>query len=126
MGQITLENLEVYKLSRKLSEIAWEVYESLGWQERKILGDQFVRSTDSVGANVAEGFGRFHYLDKIRFYYNARGSLFESLHWFKLISERKLLKNPSLEKVYKRTYTSLTPKLNAFINQAFKQTKKKL
>src|SRR5688572_6209638 len=99
MGQtLTLENLEVYKLARELSKISWEVYESLGWQERKVIGDQFLRATDSVGANVAEGFGRFHYLDKVRFYYNARGSLFESLHWFKLLSERKLLSSEALEK----------------------------
>ncbi|GIV44793.1 MAG: hypothetical protein KatS3mg035_1916 [Bacteroidia bacterium] len=31
------------------------------------MGDQFVRATDSIGANIAEGYGRFHYLEKLKF-----------------------------------------------------------
>lgn len=50
-----------------------------------------IRSVDSVGANIAEGYGRYHYLDKIKFYYNARGSLFESKYWLDLMYERKII-----------------------------------
>jgi four helix bundle protein len=39
--------------------------------------DQIRRASTSVGANIAEGFGRFHYKEKIKFYYNARGSICE-------------------------------------------------
>lgn len=67
-----LENLEVYKLARKLSLISWEIYQSLDWQNKKIIGNQFISSIDSIGANIAEGYGRFHYLDKIKFLYNAK------------------------------------------------------
>lgn len=63
---IVLQDLEVYKMARELSAIGWEIYDKLDWQDRKTMGDQFIRSTDSVGANIAEGYGRFHYLDKIR------------------------------------------------------------
>ncbi|NMB48574.1 four helix bundle protein, partial [Candidatus Kuenenbacteria bacterium] len=38
-----------------------------------------------------EGYGRYHYLDKIKFYYNARGSLFESKYWLDLMYERKII-----------------------------------
>ncbi len=31
------------------------------------MGDQFIKSIDSVGANIADGYGRFHYLDRINF-----------------------------------------------------------
>lgn len=59
------------------------------WSEyKKIIGDQFIRAIDSIGANIAEGFGRFHYLDKNKFNYNARGSLFESIHWVEVLVER--------------------------------------
>jgi len=84
-GYISLEKLGVYKLARQLSKIAWEIYERIDWKIKKIMGEQFVQSTDSVGANIAEGYGRFHYLDKVKFYYNARGSLLESRHWFDLL-----------------------------------------
>ena len=75
---IGLDDLEVYQLARKLSAIGWEIYEGLSWQDKKTMGDQFISSTDSIGANVAEGYGRYHYLDKIRFYYHSRGSYLEA------------------------------------------------
>ena len=85
-----LNDLEVYKLARELSKIGWEIYQNLNWQTKKIMGDQFIESTDSVGANIAEGYGRFHYLDKIKFYYNSRASLIEcNEHWIELLKERK-------------------------------------
>jgi len=55
---IALQDLEVYKLALELSKIGWKIYERLDWQTRKINGDQFIESTDSVGANIAEGYGR--------------------------------------------------------------------
>ena len=85
---IKLEDLEVYKLSRELSRLGWSIYDRLEWQEKKIMGDQFITATDSFGANIAEGYGRFHYLDKIRFYYHSRGSLAEAIHWLEIMSER--------------------------------------
>jgi len=42
-------------------------------------------------ANIAEGFGRYHKKDKIKFYFNARGSMFEAEHWCKKSSKRELL-----------------------------------
>jgi len=116
---ISLEKLEVYKLARELSKIAWEMYEKLDWKIKKITGDQFVESTDSVGANIAEGYGRFHYLDKIKFYYNARGSLLESRHWFDLLEERRFLEEEEKLK-YLEYYRQLRPGLNALINSVLK------
>ncbi|MCL5667302.1 MAG: four helix bundle protein [Patescibacteria group bacterium] len=95
---IILKNLEVYQLSRELSKLAWKIYEPLDWHIKKINGDQFIESTDSTGANIAEGYGRFHYLDKIKFFYNCRGSLMEcAQHWIELLFE----KNKSPKKIMK-------------------------
>lgn len=55
------------------------------------MGDQWMRAIDSIGANIAEGFGRFHYLDKNKFNYNARGSLTEARHWTELLTERSVI-----------------------------------
>lgn len=87
---ISLEELDIYKIARKLSSLGWEIFNSLDWQTKIILGEQFIRSVDSIGANIAEGYGRYHYLEKIKFYYNSRGSLMEcSQHWLELLKERK-------------------------------------
>jgi len=86
-----LRDLEVYKLARDISKDAWLIYGRMDWQGKKIIGDQFISAIDSIGANIAEGFGRFHYLDRNKFNYNSRGSLVESMHWLDLLFERKFI-----------------------------------
>jgi four helix bundle protein len=117
---ILLRDLEVYKLARELSKISWKIYNSLGWQTKKIIGDQFIGATDSVGANISEGYGRYHYLDKIKFYYNARASLNEcSDHWLELLNERKIIKSEDFI-VFKNFAEKLSIKLNNFIAATYK------
>src|SRR3989338_4660950 len=87
-----LEDLETYKLAREVSGDAWEIYKDLSWETRKIIGDQFITAIDSIGANMVEGCGRFHFLDRNKFNYNARGSLIESIHWVELLIEREIIK----------------------------------
>ena len=115
---IKLGDLLVYKLAIELSKYAWEIYENLDWREKKIMGDQFIRSVDSVGANIAEGYGRYHYLDKIKFYYNARGSLLETKHWIFLLNVRGIVSS----KVYKDFFgkaNNLHAQINRFIGSTY-------
>lgn len=106
---VKLGKLEIYQTSVKLSENAWGIYEKMNWQGKKIFGDQFIRVIDFIGANIAEGYGRFHYLDRIRFYYNARGSLFEAKHWILLLKERS--------KIHKKEFQYFLKKLNELHKQ---------
>lgn len=78
-----------------------------------------MEATDSTGANIAEGFGRFHFLDKAKFYYNARGSLLEARHWFELLVERGKVKKADKER-FLSVYSDLRPKLNGLINSTLK------
>jgi len=100
---VDLCDLEIYALSKEISHAGWEIYGRLDWRIKKVIGDQFISAMDSVGANIAEGFGRFHFADKNRFNYNARGSLSESLHWLDLLFERNLIE--------KSDYYALSPKM---------------
>ena len=112
---ITIKDLQVYQLSRKLSTIAWDIYSKMSFEEKKIIGDQFIRATDSIGANIAEGYSRFHFLDKVRFYYNARASQSESTdHWLELLFERNKI-NQQVFDEYKTISKDLQIKLNNFI-----------
>ena len=116
---IVLKDLEVYRLARELSAMAWQIYDKLDWQDKKTMGDQFIRSADSVGANIAEGYGRFHYLDKIRFYYNSRGSLLESVaHWSELLYERERITEEQLA-TFKKVASQLHLKLNNLIKATY-------
>ena len=120
---ILLKDLEVYKLARELSKIGGEIYKNMSWQDKKIIGDQFIRSVDSIGANIAEGYSRYHYLDQIKFYYNARGSFSESCdHWLELLKERGQIKNEDFNKI-KLIADKLSLKLNNFIRSTYNAKK---
>ncbi len=122
MENFQLNNLKVFQLSREYGKEVWKIYQSFGWQQKKIIGDQLIRSVDSVGANISEGCGRYHFLDKIRFYYFARGSLFESKYWVDLLFERKII---NLEKYtyLMDLYKNIIKLLNSLINSTYKNKK---
>jgi four helix bundle protein len=112
---IPLKDLKVYQLARKLSSIAWNIYSEMSFEEKKIIGDQFIRSTDSIGANIAEGYSRFHYLDKVRFYYNARASQSEATdHWLDLLFERNKIPHDIFDE-FNSISKDLQIRLNNFI-----------
>lgn len=86
----SLEDLRILQRAETLADAIWR--EVLGWNAfaRDSLGSQLVRASDSVGANIAEAFGRFHYGEKLQFLYFARGSLFETKYWLNRTSARSL------------------------------------
>jgi len=117
---IAIEKLEVYNLARELSREGWTIYKTLSFSDIKLMGDQFIRSIDSIGANIIEGYGRYHYLDKIKFYYIARASLNESCyHWLDLLNERGKISD-EVNQNLKDTAQKLQIKLNNFISTTYK------
>lgn len=58
---------------------AYRIASLLPQEEKYNLADQLRRAATSVILNIAEGYGRYHYLDSLRFYYFARGSIMEIL-----------------------------------------------
>lgn len=76
----SFEDLECWKAGRELRLfVAKQILPVLPREERYRLGDQFLRAARSITANIAEGYGRFHYLDNSKFCSNARGSCHEVL-----------------------------------------------
>ena len=74
------EDLKAWQLARQLMIECHKMAEALPAWERYDLTSQVRRSSKSVMANIAEGYGRYHYLDSLRFYYIARGSLNETIN----------------------------------------------
>lgn len=73
----SFEDLEVWQMGRDLVARVYMMTVSLPRSEDFGLTAQIRRAALSVPANIAEGFGRYHYMDKAKFYLNARGSLSE-------------------------------------------------
>ncbi|MBN8456850.1 MAG: four helix bundle protein [Verrucomicrobia bacterium] len=76
----TLEDLECWKACRDLRNfVRRKIVPVLPREETYRLSDQLIRSSRSTTANIAEGYGRYHYLDNAKFTSNSRGSCWEVL-----------------------------------------------
>ena len=73
----TFEDLEVYRVAREFRKAMYRLNRQLPSFEKFELGSQIPRASVSLTNNIAEGHGRFHYLEQIKFCLNARGSLEE-------------------------------------------------
>ena len=118
-----LENLSVFKLADELSDEVWELVSGWKWFAKKTIGDQWVRATDSVGANIAEGYGRYYFGEYLLFLYYARGSLKESIYWAIKAKKRELITEEEYGRLNKK-YGRLPLELNKVI-KIVKNTKKK-
>ncbi|MDB9344242.1 four helix bundle protein [Nodularia spumigena CS-586/05] len=109
------QNLRVYQLSEKLANEIWFIVQEWDYFAKDTVGKQIVKSTDSIGANIAEGNGRYNLQDNQRFVKIARGSLNETRHWLRLAYQRNLLSQEQVDKI-KPIIDELSPKLNAYLN----------
>jgi len=110
-----LEGLRIFRLAEKLADEIWE--EVITWKPfaRGTVGRELVRSGDSVGANIAEGHGRFHYRDEITFDYYSRGSLKETRFWLRRAFSRRIMSEAKFQR-FIGMVDELEPQLNAYIN----------
>lgn len=88
---IGVEDLSAYRRSFALSNYVWNLVFQWKYFEKNTVGKQFVRAVDSISANIAEGFNRYHRKDKVLFYYFAKGSVGESQDWLEKCRARKLI-----------------------------------
>jgi four helix bundle protein len=85
----TFETLEVRKMARKLRTEMANLAKTFPQEEKYRLADQIIRSSRYVTANIAEGYGRYHYQENIKYCRQARGSLFELLdHLYVALDEQ--------------------------------------
>ncbi|MEA2391921.1 MAG: hypothetical protein QOK31_2030 [Solirubrobacteraceae bacterium] len=96
MSGSDFRQLAAYRLAATLADDLHRA--TTAWQsfDRWSVGLQLVRAADSVGANIAEGAGRWHPADRRRLYMIARGSLYEVEHWL-LRAQARALTNDIFE-----------------------------
>ncbi len=88
MTVMNLDKLEVWSRAKDFALIIYkEALPHLPADEKWNLARQLKRATQSIPANIAEGHGRFHFLDNVRFCYIARGSLTETQSHLSLAHE---------------------------------------
>ncbi|MFO7987626.1 MAG: four helix bundle protein [Desulfatiglandaceae bacterium] len=106
--------MDVYKLPEDLSDIIWYAFDE--WPEKvcRTIGYQITGASDSIDANLAEGYGRYTPSDRKLFYRYARGSFEEIKAWLRKLIRRKVISMDEAAK-YTKIIDELGPKLNAFI-----------
>lgn len=70
-------DLKTWQEAHKLAKEIYRVTKNFPKEETYSLIDQIRRAAVSVTSNIAEGFGRNTYKDKVNFFYQAQGSLIE-------------------------------------------------
>ena len=93
----SFEDLDCWKVAREVREFVRQIVRGLPKEEKYRLGDQLTRASRSVTANIAEGYGRFHYLDSSKFFSNARGSTYEVLDHLITAADEGLIDSKALE-----------------------------
>ena len=118
---LKLNDIDCYKIAFNLSNHIWELV--IKWDRIGLdtVGKQFVRSVDSISANIAEGFGRYSKKDKIKFFRISFGSMYESLDWNEKALKRNLISKSEYEYIY-----SELQKLPKLIHQLINFTNEKL
>jgi four helix bundle protein len=115
MARPNFENLRVFQLAEELADTIWNIVK--GWSNlaRDTVGKQLIRAADSIGANIAEGTGRYTFKDNRQFVRIARGSLNETQYWLRRAYQRQLLTKPQTETL-RAILDNLPPQLNAYLN----------
>jgi len=82
-------DLIVWQKSHQLMLDVYQFVEYLPVDEKYNRVSQLKRSSSSSAANVAEGFGRYHYQENIQFCRQARGSLEETVNHILAVRDLK-------------------------------------
>ncbi len=121
---LKIEDLEIYQMAEDLSDKIWNICVKFDYFAKDTIGKQLVRAADSISANNAEGHGRYHFNDHLRFCYYARGSLFETRSWLLKAIRRNLIKD-KIEEITE-IIEILPKRLNAYIGSIKKVREKDL
>ena len=112
-----IRELDVFKIAEILSDMVWFDYDKWPKKAQVTIGYQVIKASDSISANLSEGYGRYTPPDRKRFYYFSRESFEETKTWLYKAARRKVIDSNRIEE-YKQIINELGPKLNGFINSS--------
>jgi four helix bundle protein len=111
---LKISQIEAYNISKDLSNFTWDIVIKWDYFAKDTVGKQFVRAVDSISANIAEGFGRFHKKDKIKFFQYSKGSVLESYDWTEKSKHRNLITEDEYNELL-QTLQKLPKSINSLI-----------
>lgn len=115
MTYIQAKDLKIMQIAEQISDGLYDEVKKWDYYAKRTIGIQLMNAIDSIGANIAEGHGRFHIKDSMNFSYYSRASIEESKFWLRRAFNRKLI-NKEVFDYYTDRLNNLAPQLNAFIS----------
>ena len=115
MKLISFKELEAWKKARDLRKEISTLTKSFPKEEKYRLVDQMVRASRSVTANIAEGYGRFHYQENVQFCRQSRGSLTELQDHLTVALDEEYI-TEEIQTVYDAKAEECIRILNGYIN----------
>jgi four helix bundle protein len=113
-------DLEVWQKCREIRTKVWNRCKSFPSEEKYRLTDQMIRASRSTTANIAEGYGRFHYQENIQFCRQSRGSLYELIDHLLVAEECEYLAPKASNDLIEEIKTAIIV-LNGYIKYLKKQ-----
>jgi four helix bundle protein len=92
------KELDCYKKSRELRIYISGLAKKFPAEERYLLKSQIKRSSRSITANIAEGYGRYTYTDTRNFFIIARGSVTETMEHLITAYDEQYITEEELQK----------------------------
>lgn len=108
-------DLDAWKKSHQLRKDVSTLAKGFPQDEKYRLTDQIIRSSRSIGNNIAEGHGRFHYVDSKKFFINARGSASETIDHLIIALDECSIDHDAFEKL-KSVCEDCMKLINGYIN----------
>ncbi|PIY59664.1 four helix bundle protein [Candidatus Wolfebacteria bacterium CG_4_10_14_0_8_um_filter_37_11] len=113
-------DLKVWQDAHRLTLKIYKETKNFPKEEQFGLISQMRRASSSITANIAEGFGRFHYKEKIKFYLQSRGSAVELQNHIFLSQDLDYLTKQKARDLFQQADIVLK-ELNGLINSINKQ-----
>ena len=109
-----LENLKIYSMAENLEIRLHKITKTFPADEKFRSVDQIRRSSASVANNIAEGYARYSFQEKIRYFYIAKGEAEETKRNILRCYKKEFLKNEIAEEIA-NDYTELLKAISGYI-----------
>ena len=107
-------DLDIWQRCKEIRNKIWKLCKTFPGEEKYRLSDQMIRASRSATANIAEGYGRFHYQENIQFCRQSRGSLYELIDHMLVAEECGYIDESSTETEINEIKTAIRV-LNGYI-----------
>lgn len=126
MKEVKVENVKdliEYKQSKKMSDYAWNILNSMDDVYKEIMGQPFVKAVDFIGANIVKGFNEDKKAEKVSFYEDSMIALSEAVdHWAELMLKRNVISKITFQ-AFKELEVPLKIKLKSRVSSLTKNKK---